>query len=35
MLGATIFGTLLVPYFYMVVQRMREKFKGTPQETTE
>ncbi len=35
MLGATIFGTLLVPYFYMVVQRMREKFKGTPQETPE
>ncbi|NQY86585.1 MAG: multidrug efflux RND transporter permease subunit [Colwellia sp.] len=28
MLAATIFGTLLVPYFYMVVQRMREKVKG-------
>ena len=28
MLAATIFGTLLVPYFYMLVQRMREKVKG-------
>lgn len=28
MLAATIFGTLLVPYFYMIVQRMREKVKG-------
>jgi HAE1 family hydrophobic/amphiphilic exporter-1 len=28
MLAATLFGTLLVPYFYMVVQRMREKIKG-------
>lgn len=28
MLAATIFGTLLVPYFYLLVQRMREKFKG-------
>ncbi len=28
MLAATIFGTLLVPYFYMMVQRMREKVKG-------
>jgi len=28
MVAATIFGTLLVPYFYMVVQRMREKFKS-------
>ena len=28
MVAATIFGTLLVPYFYMVVQRMREKVKG-------
>jgi HAE1 family hydrophobic/amphiphilic exporter-1 len=29
MLAATIFGTLLVPYFFMVIQRMREKIKGT------
>jgi len=29
MVAVTIFGTLLVPYFYMVVQRMREKVKGT------
>ncbi|MBL0710915.1 MAG: multidrug efflux RND transporter permease subunit [Colwellia sp.] len=28
MVSATILGTLLVPYFYLVVQRMREKFKG-------
>ncbi len=28
MIAATLFGTLLVPYFYMVVQRMREKIKG-------
>lgn len=28
MLAATIFGTLLVPYFYMIIQRMREKLKG-------
>jgi len=28
MIAATIFGTLLVPYFYMIVQRMREKVKG-------
>jgi len=28
MIAATIFGTLLVPYFYMIVQRMREKIKG-------
>ncbi|RHW76015.1 efflux RND transporter permease subunit [Colwellia sp. RSH04] len=28
MISATILGTLLVPYFYMLVQRMREKFKG-------
>jgi HAE1 family hydrophobic/amphiphilic exporter-1 len=30
MIAATIFGTLLVPYFYMVVQRMREYIKGEP-----
>ena len=29
MLAATILGTLLVPYFFMVIQRMREKIKGT------
>ncbi|ALO34313.1 RND transporter [Colwellia sp. MT41] len=28
MIAATLFGTLLVPYFYLVIQRMREKFKG-------
>lgn len=28
MIAATVFGTLLVPYFYMLIQRMREKFKG-------
>ncbi len=28
MLAATIFGTLLVPYFYMIIQKMREKVKG-------
>lgn len=28
MVAATLFGTLLVPYFYMIVQRMREKLKG-------
>ena len=33
MLAATIFGTLLVPYFFMVVQRMREKFKGEATKT--
>lgn len=31
MIAATLFGTLLVPYFYMLVQRMREKFKGQSQ----
>jgi HAE1 family hydrophobic/amphiphilic exporter-1 len=31
MLAATIFGTLLVPYFYLLVQRMREKFKDSPE----
>ena len=29
MLAATLFGTILVPYFYMLVQTMREKVKGT------
>jgi HAE1 family hydrophobic/amphiphilic exporter-1 len=29
MLAATVLGTLLVPYFFMVIQRMREKIKGT------
>jgi HAE1 family hydrophobic/amphiphilic exporter-1 len=28
MLAATIFGTLLVPYFYMLIQRMRESVKN-------
>jgi HAE1 family hydrophobic/amphiphilic exporter-1 len=28
MLAATLFGSLLVPYFYMVVQGMCEKVKG-------
>ncbi|KGJ91349.1 efflux RND transporter permease subunit [Colwellia psychrerythraea] len=28
MIAATLFGTLLVPYFYLLIQRMREKFKG-------
>jgi len=28
MVAATLFGTLLVPYFYMVVQKMREKVKS-------
>jgi HAE1 family hydrophobic/amphiphilic exporter-1 len=32
MLAASLFGTLLVPYFYIVVQRMREKIKGEPVE---
>ena len=27
MVAATIFGTLLVPYFYMMVQGLREKVK--------
>ncbi len=27
MIAATVFGTLLVPYFYLLIQRMREKFK--------
>ncbi|GLX81498.1 transporter [Thalassotalea eurytherma] len=31
MTAATIFGTLLIPYFYLVVQTMREKVKGTSQ----
>ena len=29
MLAATVLGTLLLPYFFMVIQRMREKIKGT------
>jgi HAE1 family hydrophobic/amphiphilic exporter-1 len=28
MVAATLFGTLLVPYFYLLIQRMREKIKG-------
>ena len=28
MIAATLFGTLLVPYFYMIIQRMREYIKG-------
>lgn len=31
MLAATILGTLLVPYFYLIVQNMREKIKGEAQ----
>lgn len=31
MMAATIFGTLLIPYFYMLVQRMRERVKGIEQ----
>lgn len=34
MIAATVFGTLLVPYFYMLVQRMREKLKGQTQEVS-
>lgn len=30
MLAATILGTLLVPYFYMIIQGLREKLKGSP-----
>ncbi len=33
MIAATLFGTLLVPYFYLLIQRMREKFKGKPEIT--
>jgi len=29
MVAATLFGTILVPYFYMLVQSMREKVKGS------
>ena len=29
MVAATLFGTLLVPYFYMLIQSMREKIKGS------
>jgi HAE1 family hydrophobic/amphiphilic exporter-1 len=29
MVAATLFGTILVPYFYMLVQIMREKVKGS------
>ena len=29
MIAATLFGTLLVPYFYMLIQTMREKFKAS------
>ena len=29
MIAATLFGTLLVPYFYMLVQTMREKVKAS------
>jgi multidrug efflux pump len=29
MLAATVFGTLLVPYFYKVAQELREKFKSS------
>jgi HAE1 family hydrophobic/amphiphilic exporter-1 len=31
MIAATLFGTLLVPYFYLLIQRMREKLKGQAQ----
>ncbi|MCJ8320203.1 MAG: multidrug efflux RND transporter permease subunit [Colwellia sp.] len=29
MVAATLFGTILVPYFYMLIQTMREKVKGS------
>jgi len=32
MITATIFGTLFIPVFYSLIQRMREKFKGQPSE---
>jgi len=32
MLAATIFGTLLVPYFYKIIQQMRERFKSPASE---
>jgi len=31
MIAATIFGTLLVPYFYLLIQNLREKIKGEQQ----
>lgn len=33
MVAATLFGTILVPYFYMLVQTMREKVKGSPNQS--
>ncbi|WP_042142821.1 MULTISPECIES: efflux RND transporter permease subunit [unclassified Pseudoalteromonas] len=33
MITATIFGTLFIPVFYSLIQRMREKFKGKPSES--
>ena len=32
MLASAIFGTLLVPAAFAVIQTIREKFKGTPAE---
>ena len=32
MVAATVFGTLLVPYFYMLIQRVREKFNPKPEQ---
>ncbi|GIU33881.1 multidrug efflux RND transporter permease subunit [Shewanella schlegeliana] len=32
MLAATVVGTLLVPVFYVMMQKMREKVKGQPQD---
>lgn len=32
MITATIFGTLFIPVFYSLIQRMREKFKGQSSE---
>jgi HAE1 family hydrophobic/amphiphilic exporter-1 len=32
MITATLFGTLLIPVFYSLIQRMREKFKGQASE---
>ncbi|MGS0729433.1 efflux RND transporter permease subunit, partial [Shewanella sp. 0m-11] len=35
MLAATIVGTLLVPVFYVIMQKMRERAKGLPKEPEE
>ena len=31
MMAATVIGTLLIPAFYVMIQSLREKVKGTPQ----